>query len=205
MWGARNIPTGLPIVVRAALHAAGAPARTIEMTGSPWLPPILALILLTATLTMALHIARRPDFRVSLAGLPDRTCRFLLTGGILIVGCFFAGQNINYRGIFLLPILPGMLALTQVAPSRALRHMFTLATASILCVLWEMTVRQTVANLFGVPPDSLPVYAVWVVKELTWWWLVTMLIAILIRFAAGSPAWHDLRPMLRPLGVNQAD
>lgn len=32
-----------------------------------------------------------------------------------------------------------------------------------------------------------------------------MMIAILVRFAADSQAWHDLRPMLRPLGVNHAD
>jgi hypothetical protein len=121
----------------------------------------------------------------------------LLVGGVLIVGCFFAGQNISYRGIFLLPILPGILALTQIAPSRALRNIFTLTTASILLVLWEMTVRRTVATLFGVPVDSLPVRAVWVVKELAWWWLVTVLIAILLRFVEGSPAWRDLRLMLR--------
>jgi hypothetical protein len=206
MWGARNIPTGLPTVIRAALRAAGASARMVEtLAGSPWLPPILALLLLAAALATALWLARRADFRVSIATIPGRTHRFLLIGGILVVGCFFAGQNINYRSIFLLPILPGILALTQVAPNRSLRHIFTLTTASILCVLWEMTVRQAVATIFGVPADSLPVYIVWVVKELGWWWLVTVLIAILMRFVADSQAWRDLRVMLRPLGVNQAD
>jgi hypothetical protein len=198
MWGARNIPIGLPSVTRAALHALGVPAPVIEtLTGSPWLPAFLALALLTAAIAMALLLERRPDLRVSLAAIPDRTHHFLLVGGVLIVGCFFAGQNISYRGIFLLPILPGILALTQIAPSRALRNIFTLTTASILLVLWEMTVRRTVATLFGVPVDSLPVRAVWVVKELAWWWLVTVLIAILLRFVEGSPAWRDLRLMLR--------
>jgi hypothetical protein len=206
MWGARNIPTGFPTVMRAFLRAAGAPARMIEtLAGSQWLPAFLALLLLTAALVTALRLAGRADLRGSLAAIPDRTHRFLLIGGILVVGCFFAGQNVNYRSIFLLPILPGILALTQIAPSRSLRHIFTLTTASILCVLWEMTIRQTVASMFGLPADSLPVYTVWVVKELAWWWLVTVLIAILIRFVAESQAWRDLRPALRPLGVNQAD
>jgi hypothetical protein len=201
MWGARNIPTGLPTVMRASLHAAGASGRLIEtLTGSPWLPPILALCLLAAALISALRLARRADLRVSLAAIPGRTHWFLLIGGILVVGCFFAGQNINYRSIFLLPILPGILALTRVAPSRPLRDILTLTTASILCVMWEMTVRQTVADMFGLPADSLPVYVVWVVKELAWWWLVTVLIAILMRFVEDSQAWRDLRLMLRPVG-----
>jgi hypothetical protein len=206
MWGARNIPTGLPTVMRAFLHAAGAPARLSEtLAGSPWLPPILALFLLAAALVTALRLARRADLRVSLAAIPDRTHRLLLIGGILVVGCFFAGQNINYRSIFLLPILPGILVLTRVAPTRSLRDIFTLTTASILCVLWEMTVRQAVANMFGLPADSLPVYVVWVFKELAWWWLVTVLIAILMRFVEESQAWRDLRLILHPLGVDRAD
>ena len=107
MWGARNIPAGLPTVMRAVLHAAGAPVQMIEtLAGSPWLPPILAVALLAAALATALRLARRTDLRVSLAELPGRTHDFLLIGGIL----------------------------------------------------WEMTVRQTVATLFGVPPDPLPNY-----------------------------------------------
>jgi hypothetical protein len=199
MWGARNIPTGFPTVMRAVLCAAGASDRMIEtLAGAAWLPAILGLLLLAAAFVTALRLAGRADLRASLAALPDRTHRFLLIGGVLVVGCFFAGQNINYRGIFLLPILAGMLALTQIAPNRSLRTMFTLTTASILGVLWEMTIRQAVASLFGAPVHSLPLYAVWVVKELAWWWLITVLIAILLRFAADSQAWRDLRLMLRP-------
>jgi hypothetical protein len=201
MWGARNIPTGLPTVMRAFLHAAGAPPRLIEtLAGSPWLPPILALLLLAAALLTALRLARRADIQVSLAALPERTYRFLLIGGILVVGCFFAAQNINYRSIFLLPILPGILALARVAPTSSLRDLFTLTTASILCVLWEMTVRQAVANMLGLPVDSLPVYLVWVVKELAWWWLITVLIAILIRFVEDSRAWRTVGLIRHPLG-----
>jgi hypothetical protein len=210
MWGARNIPTGFPTVMRAFLRAADAPPRMIEvLAGSPWLPAILAAVLLAATFAIALRLARRPDLRASLAGLSDRTHRFLLIGGILVVGCFFAGQNINYRSIFLLLILPGLLALTQIAANRCLRHIFALATVALLCVLWELTIRLAVANSFGgsylLLEDSLPIYTVWVVKELAWWWLVTVLITILARFAVDSPAWRELRHMLRPVGVTQAE
>jgi hypothetical protein len=198
MWGGRNIPTGFPAVVRALLHACGIHAPLIEtLTASPWVPAILYSILLATALLMALRLAGRADLRIGLAELPDRTHQFLLVGGVLIVGCFFAGQNIYYRGVFLLLILPGILALTEISATRSLRRIFSLTTASILCVLSELTLRHIAADLFGgsylLLEDSLLIYAIWVVKELAWWWLVTVLIAVLIRFAIGSPAWNDLR------------
>jgi hypothetical protein len=210
MWGARNIPTGFPTVMRAFLHAAGVPARMTEvLAGSPRLPALLTALLLTGTLVMAVRLARRADLRAGLAAISDRTHRFLLIGGILVVGCFFAGQNINYRSIFLLLLLPGTLALTGITPSRSLRGILTLTTASILCVLWELSIRLAVADIFGgsylLLTDSLPVYTVWVVKELAWWWLVTVLIAILIRFAADSRAWREIRLMFRPVRAGRAD
>jgi hypothetical protein len=198
MWGGRNIPTGFPTVVRALLHACGIHSRLIEtLTASPRMPAILYAILFATALLMALRLAGRADLRTGLAELPDRTHQFLLVGGVLIVGCFFAGQNIYYRGVFLLLILPGILALTEISANRSLRRIFSLTTASILCVLSELTLRHIAADLFGgsylLLEDSLLIYAIWVVKELAWWWLVTVLIAVLIRFAINSPAWNDLR------------
>jgi hypothetical protein len=35
----------------------------------------------------------------------------LVIGGLLVAACFFAGQNIGYRGIFLLPVLSGLVCL----------------------------------------------------------------------------------------------
>jgi hypothetical protein len=208
MWGARNVPTGLPTVMRAVLRAAGAPAPMIEtLAASQWVPAILAPLLLMAALVTALRLAKQAGLRAILADIPDRTHRFLLIGGVLVVGCFFAGQNINYRSIFLLLILPGILALTQIAASRFVRLVFALTTAAILCVLWELTIRHAVADVFGgsylLMEDSLPVYTVWMVKELAWWWLVTVLVSILIRFVADSPAWHDFQLTLRQPGLRR--
>jgi hypothetical protein len=40
--------------------------------------------------------------------------------------------------------------------------------------------------------DSLVGYVVWLAQELAWWWLATVLAAILVQFVAGSPLWRDL-------------
>jgi hypothetical protein len=198
MWGARNIPTGLPTVIRAFAQALGAPPGTVEeWANSPLLPTTLAAILWTTAGVGATWLATRPTMRASLAKLTPMTHQFLLVGAVLIVGCFFAGQNINYRSIFLLLVMPGSLTLAQVATSRPLRNGMIVTTGSILCVLWELTIRDVVAKLFGgsylLQVDSLPIYTVWVVKELAWWWLETVLLAVLLRFVMDSRSWISFR------------
>jgi len=202
MWGARNLPTGFPAMLRAFLRAAGVKTPWVEtMAASHWVPPVLFLLLLAITLMTAMRLARRADLRRSLAEVPDRAYRFLLVGGVLVAGCFFAGQNVNYRSVFLLLILPGILALARNAPNRPLRRLFTLTTASILCVVWDLGIRHLVAGLIGasyvLTTDALPIYLIWAVQEAAWWWLITVLVTILIRFVDDSPAWHDLQRMVR--------
>lgn len=43
-------------------------------------------------------------------------------GGLLVAACFFAGQNVNYRGIFLLPVLSGLICLQRSATDRDVRR-----------------------------------------------------------------------------------
>jgi hypothetical protein len=37
----------------------------------------------------------------------------MVIGSAVIAGCFFAGQSIGYSGIFLLLVIPGLLALSR--------------------------------------------------------------------------------------------
>jgi hypothetical protein len=197
LWGAANLVTGFPVVLHAFLEAVGLPGPMIATLSQPWsVSVVVATLLHASTLIVALRLARRDDLRAALTAISDRTYRFLLIGGVLVVACFFAHQNVGYRGVFLLLILPGLLALSHVPASGRLRPAFTVAIGSMLCVLWELTTRHLVADMFGGAYDpvegSLIGYTVWVVQELAWWWLITVLMAILIRFVADSPAWREL-------------
>jgi hypothetical protein len=202
-WGAWNFTMGFPTVVQAFLEAADFPASTIETLSNPkFVSVILAAFLLASMLVVALRLARRDDLRAGLTAIADRTYRFLVIGGVLVVGCFFAGQNVGYRGVFLLLVLPGILAMTHLPAAGGLRLVFTATTGAMLCVLWELTIRHLVADVFGGSyhpvEGSLVGYTVWVVQQLAWWWLITVLMAILIRFVADSPVWRDLH-LAKPL------
>ena len=163
---------------------------------------------MASTLLMALRLARGGALRAGLREIPDRAYQFLLIGGLLVTGCFFAGQSIGYRGVFLLLILPGMLALYHARSGLADR-VYALTIGAMLCVLWELTVRHVVADIFGgsyYPVEgSAAVYVVWLVQELAWWWLVTVLLAIQFVFIADAPVWRELRQLARANGMRLAE
>jgi hypothetical protein len=201
LWGAWNLATGFPTVLRAFLEAAALPASMIEMLPQPrFVTVIVESLLLASTLVMALRLARHDDLRAGLTTIPDYASRILAIGGVLVVGCFFAHQNVGYRGVFLLLILPGLLALIHAPANGGLRPVFKVTVGAMLCVLWELTTRHLVADVFGGSYNpvegSLIGYTVWVVQELAWWWLIAVLLGVLLRFVADSPAWRDLRMAL---------
>ena len=53
----------------------------------------------------------RPGLRHAIAGLGEGERAFLLAGALLVLGCFVAAQNIGYRAVHLLLVLPPLLAL----------------------------------------------------------------------------------------------
>ena len=59
------------------------------------------------------------NLRAALSGLTpfERVC--LVIGSAIVVGCFFARQSIVYRGVFLLLVIPGLLAATTSFFSRS--------------------------------------------------------------------------------------
>ena len=207
LWGARNLTTGFPVLLRDLLDAAGVSQPTTDALAQPRLvSAIVAAVLMAATLVTALRLARAGDMRATLRAIPNRTYQFLLIGGFLVTGCFFAGQSIGYRGVFLLLILPGMLALYRASGRRRL---FAGTIAAMLCVAWELTARHLAADVFGgsyYPVEgSAAVCLVWLVQELAWWWLVTILLAIQFVFVADAPVWRVLRQMVPAHGVGLAE
>ena len=208
LWGAGNLAGGFPTVLRAFMDAAGLPTWLFASQAQQrFIAAVVASLLLASMLVVALRFARRDDLAAGLTAISDRAHRLLLMGGVLVVGCFFAGQNVGYRGVFLLLILPGLLALARIPACRSLRPVLMVTIGAMLCVLWELTTRHVVADVFGGSfhpvGGSLAGYTVWLAQELAWWWLVTVLVAILMRFAADSQAWRELRSVLyKPSAAN---
>jgi hypothetical protein len=176
LFGAVNLPYG---VVRIASFFAPALAAAARLQS--WAPALLLVVLLAFTARYSLGLAIRTEFRTAVSALPDTDAAFLLTGATLIVGCFFAGQNVGYRGIYLLLVLPGLLTLSRVAAIESLRTRFLATGLLILFLMWEEFFRRLVGEASaGLPAELLFKGLFWLVRELVWWQLIGTLGALLL-------------------------
>jgi hypothetical protein len=115
----------------------------------------------------------------------------LVIGGLLMAACFFAGQNIAYRGIFLLPVLSGLVCLHRSVKDREVRRFCGQMIAVALFVMWEECFRRALhAIISPIPGEGLSSRAevfFWVGRELVWWWLVVGLVALVSSYLRQSP------------------
>jgi hypothetical protein len=120
-----------------------------------------------------------------------REARFLVIGGLLVAACFFAGQNIGYRGILLLPVLSGLVCLHRSVEDREVRRFCGQMIAAVLFVMWEECFRRALhAAISPTPGTGLSSRAevfFWLGRELVWWWLVVGLAALVLAFLRQSP------------------
>ncbi len=157
---------------------------------------ILLLLLSMMAAAFALWLVECCGIRRGLDGLPAFDRGLLLAGAALICGCFFAGQSIGYRAIFLLLTLPGLLRLAQALPGRAGRMMFATCIA-ILFNMWVLYLQfWTFVNVdipAGKGLENTTVGALhWLAHELAWWWIISVLLSTMFGFMLNSPFWYTL-------------
>jgi hypothetical protein len=117
--------------------------------------------------------------------------QFLVIGGLLVVACFFAGQNVGYRGILLLPVLSVLVCLHRSVKDREVRRFCGQMIATVLFVMWEEFFRRALhAIVSPVPGAGLSSRAevfFWIGRELVWWWLVVGLAALVLSYLRRLP------------------
>ncbi len=178
LFGAPNLPQGFITLF---------PAFPIR-------PGALRIVLYLAAASGAAAIAASPGLRVSCRRLPPSEAAFLEIGAWLVAGCFLAGQNVGYRGIFLLFALPGLWSLAQAAGGGFQRALFRAAAGLILFLMWGEFFRHLVDSLAPAPGPFL----FWLGRELAWWAVVSLLGGLLACFALESETVRGLAAALAP-------
>src|SRR3984893_15528871 len=121
--------------------------------------------------------------------------KFVVIGGLLVAACFFAGQNIAYRGILLLPVLSGLVCLHRSVKDPEVRRFCRRMIAAVLFVMWEECFRRALhAMISPIPGEGLSSRAevfFWVGRELVWWWLVVGLAALVLSYLRRLPIPRD--------------
>ncbi len=167
-WGAQILPLGMEWL--AGGDAADGAARPKVPAAS------LAFLFLVAAVAV-LWQARRPPIAKALSSLQPWPRSLLISGALVVLGCFAAWQNLPFRGIFLLLVLPGLLMLDRSGPLRAMPLL-------VLFLLWQGPLSQAVLHLMILAslPDAVTVavqLGIWMATQAIWWWVVVILGAIL--------------------------
>ena len=194
VFGAKNLPLQLGDMARTA-------------SGQAALSNIVAALCFLFLAAGIFAIGRRftaDGLPAAMEALPRREHNLLVLGSAIICGCFFAGQNVWYRAIFLLLVLPGLFAIARTATSRCGRH-WTLGTSiAIIFLMWEEFFRfnmERVIAAIGIATPSAATLRLffWLAREVVWWWLIAILLAILFEFLRRSAVARETISWFRPV------
>lgn len=168
MFGARGLPFGLVMLWN---WSDGRDASRPEMMLLSW---TLFIVMAGGCMLQAVALGRNPMLRSVLDGIGETERSLLLVGAVLCPGCFFGHQNIGYRAVLLLLVMPGLLALVRVAPRARVQWLYRLTSLLVLLVLWDRIVDVT---LMG-----------WLAVQLAWWSIVCVLLSIVVSLLGGEVA-----------------
>ena len=197
MFGAKNVPLQLADVAQAAFGESAA------------LGNVLAAAFLAFLIAGMVAICRRftvdGQLSAAMTALADRERSLLVLGSALICGCFFAGQNVWYRAIFLLLVLPGLFAVARAAPARRGRNWAVGTSIATVFLMWEECFRFGIeralkaAGASGTHTAEIH-FLFWIFREAVWWWVVAILSAILVEFLRRSAVAREATSWFRRSG-----
>lgn len=189
-FSAQNVPFGL-IEVYPSL-AAAVPRFAGMAMGA----------LVALSLVIAAFLARGMLHATVAEDWSGHEATYLVMGSAVLAGCFFAGPNVDYRGIYFLFVLPGMIELARRHAS--LRSLMTVTVAGILFTMWSAWLRKIISTVFhwhvgeGAEPFPKTLVLFWIGREIVWWWIVSVLVGVVLVFVLRSPLIQDAFPAARP-------
>ena len=107
---------------------------------------------------------------------------FLVIGAALIAVCFFAGHSQAYRGIHLIFVVAGLVAMRRAADNPATRATLTWAVMIVVFLMWEGLFRNALYN--KAPYRVFALF--WLIREVLWWRLAALLLGMLVIFGIKS-------------------
>jgi hypothetical protein len=125
--------------------------------------------------------------------MPERDAMFLVIGAALVAGCFFAGRSDQYRGVHLIFVVAGLVAMRRVTDNAATRATLTRAVVIVAFLMWEPFFSHALH-----PEQPRLAYGVyWLIREVLWWRLAALLLAVLAIFGFESELFAALKQRVR--------
>ncbi len=189
-WGAVSLPFDGPGL---ALHL----FPGLEQSG--WftdLPYALLGVLLILTAIQVVHFARNGNMAAAFRKMPERDAIFLIIGAAVIAGCFFAGYSKAHRGVHLIFVVVGLVAMRRTADDTAARAMLGWTIMIVLFLMWERFFRIALANPDEIPVSGFALSAyllLWLFLQVLWWRLAAVLLGVLAIFVINSELFAALQ------------
>jgi hypothetical protein len=200
LFAAKN----LPFLLGEAVGNAAEPSSLAPLVGRAAVCGLYAA-LVVACVAVCRRLLGFGELRSALASLPRFERVFLVIGSAVIVGCFFTGQSIGYRGIFLLLVLPGLLGISR-EQNRNVRRLGLGTGIVIVLLMWGECIRHALYSALENPraPQILAgdlKILFWLVREFAWWWSVSVMLTVLTDFLRDSPTLNTMRSLFDRLAV----
>jgi hypothetical protein len=209
-FGAVDLPIGLVATVRAYFNFSAVAyhslLRPVELLLRAFLPIMAA--------TAAFYVAWRLRLVKIMTKMDNKDTDSLVAGATIICGCFFLINNVIYRGIFLLLVMPGLLLLEKQVQVTSGARLIRGVCIAVCFVLWTPflesllralnIIQHRLAYQTSTGPDSAPAYILWLSSELAWWTVVTMLLAVVGAFVFASRTGTALQSKLGAMFGNLA-
>ncbi|MGB7655979.1 MAG: glycosyltransferase 87 family protein [Novosphingobium sp.] len=123
------------------------------------------------------------------AAMPEPQWRFLVIGALVVVGAYLGNQNLDYRMIFLLLVLPGLDALRRV-PGEHFGAMAVVAVA----LMYLFPLRMQIEGWFAPGSNGLFLVSVAdiMIREALWFALAVTLLALIFTHLRSGPIWQAI-------------
>jgi hypothetical protein len=199
----RNIPAAASVYTDS-FSARNLPAGIVDLLSwSPGAGRLVAaaifLLLLYSAAGRAWRMSRVLAATDDAAPEPEATCLFL--GATLVLFCFLASENVGYRGILFLLVLPGLVARRRAA-AETQRRWLSAMIAAVLVVMWGEFLRRGLDGALaalGMPEWAMARLELlfWLGRELLWWWLAAGLAALVLDSVRRAPLTEDALALLQ--------
>jgi hypothetical protein len=189
--GIMNLPRGLIEIAAGMLKL----SKSIEIITVHLMRGVLTI----SVLACGWWVAQQRPFRLAFQKLSSADATWLVMGCSIMTACYLAGQSVGYRGIYLLPVITGLLALRRHCEGRLL-SIVSFAVAALIPLMWMEAIRVWSGIAVGKIDPSMHVLwwvstTVWTIRELLWLALAGVMSAVLIVFMEKSTSAGRHQPL----------
>ncbi|MGE0668680.1 MAG: hypothetical protein AB7O49_19160 [Sphingomonadales bacterium] len=195
-WGAVVLPLGVYYLTTGIdlldVDPAGPEPRLA------FVPYLVMGVLIGWSVWRAFSYSRDEAFARAWHAQRDTGKALMVSGCLVVAGCFMAWANLPYRQAFLLLALPGMLAMKDPSTGRPVR-LVRVTAVLLIALMWWDTGRVWLAESLKAlgAPDGLDIMlrlGFWMVGQAIWWHAISVIGAILLSFLLSSPAMNGMLP-----------